>query len=51
MNPKGGTDSRVLEQYLNNVMKILYPMASDNPGSCVLFKIDGEPGPFDIKSL
>jgi hypothetical protein len=51
MNPKGVADSRGLEQYLNNVMKMLYPIVSDNPGSHVLFNIDEGSGCLDIKSL
>jgi hypothetical protein len=46
VNPKGGTGSRVLMQYLNSVMGTLYPNASDTAGCCVLFKIDGGPGQF-----
>jgi len=51
VNPKGGTDSRVLMQYLNSVMATLFPNASDTPGRRVLFKIDGGPGRLDIQSL
>ena len=51
VNTKGGTDARVLAQYLMHVLKKLYPNASDTPGNRVLFKIDGGPGRLDIKSL
>jgi hypothetical protein len=51
VNPKGGTDSRVLEQYLRCLIDTLYPDASDTPGCRVLFKTDGGPERLDIKSL
>ncbi len=42
--------SRILDQYRLSEVKALYPTTSDNPGSHVLFKIDGGPDHLDVKS-
>jgi hypothetical protein len=51
VNPKGGTDSRVLAQLLSSYVERLYPDARDQVGRCVLLKIDGGPGRLDLNSL
>jgi hypothetical protein len=51
VNPKGRTDSRVLEQYLRCMIDTLNPDASDTPGYCKIFKIHGGPGQLGITNL
>ena len=51
LNPKGGTDSRVLAQVLWQYIDWLYPDAEDMKGKRVLIKIDGGPGWLDISTL
>jgi hypothetical protein len=51
VNPKGGTDARVLAQLLSSYIERLYPDARDQAGYHVLLKIDGGPGRLDLNSL
>ncbi|MGH7955114.1 MAG: hypothetical protein ACREOZ_04055, partial [Gloeomargaritales cyanobacterium] len=47
VNPKGGTDSRVLKQVLIQYIEKLYPDAVDVKARRVVIKIDGGPGRLD----
>jgi hypothetical protein len=51
VNSGGSTDAKVIKQVLDYLNEMLYPEVTDDDDHCVMFKIDGGHGSFNLEIL
>ncbi len=51
MNKKGGMDNKEFAKYMRGSVAPLFPNALDQPGRCILLKVDSGPGRMNLQLL